>query len=99
MEVNGGPEFGYSTQEILSLRVVCTNVQKQPWSSDAAVMLIRLCSAVMAHHDALPGSQEAATWRAEMNALIGSLAPAVEASLTTTVSELLTNVGDRPQTG
>ena len=98
VETYGGPEFGYSAEEILSLRVACTNARKEPWSSDAAVILIRLCSTVKAYHDALPGSQEAATRRAEMNALIESLTPTVEASLTTTVSELLANVDDRPQT-
>ena len=56
-------------------------------------------STVMASHDALPGSQEVAARRAEMNALIESLTPAVEASLTTTVNELLANVGNHPQTG
>ena len=47
-------------------------------AGECAVVLIRLCSAVMAYHDALSGSQQAASPRAELSALIESLAPTVE---------------------
>ena len=42
VETYGGPEFGYSAEEILSLRVACANAHREPWNSDAAVILIRL---------------------------------------------------------
>jgi hypothetical protein len=83
------PEFHYFHDHILLLRQASIDTQQEPWSTDAAVVLIRLSEAVRARYDALPDSPNATLREAELRTQIEVMGSRLAASMTAEVDKVL----------
>jgi Uncharacterized protein conserved in bacteria (DUF2321) len=86
--------------EISALRQACLDVQRTPWSPDAAATLIRLATSVIGYHDTPPYTPGEIQRRAEMRQLIDILRPALDDADALEVKRLLPDVvGETTETG
>jgi hypothetical protein len=78
--------------EIEALRNACLDVQRTPWSEEAAVKLVRLTTSVMRYHDTVPGGPLEDKHRREMQRLIDLLLPSLDEADLGEVKRLLPDI-------
>lgn len=78
--------------EIEALRDACLDVQRTPWSEEAAVRLVRFATSVMRYHDTVPGDPLEEKRRQEMQRLIDLLIPSLDEADLAEVKRLLPDI-------